>query len=612
MSNNPYGPQKTGLMKIWSNLTLGAKIVSIVLVLGLFTGLAYVFAPGITRDVSKSLTSFKIDDTEINSESDASFQPLPELKPANVKKPLIRIAGYAWNGQSALISSIGGPVTKKGSFMEKNGLNVEFVKQDWLSELRSMQMTFVDEFHKGNQYPQSERSANFIVIMGDGAPFYISTAQSFLDKTYGKDKYHLVVVGAVGMSRGEDKVIGPSSWKKDPKEMIGKTISVVPGDGDWVTLLNYCFLNGLKVNPDFTTYDPDAVNIHPSANDDYIESAKELIKSVQNGYKVEKLEVINGKLTGKKVMVPIDGCATWTPGDQIVFDALSGFTDIASTKDFPNQMPTTIITLKEWAEKHEEEVIGVLKSSYEAANQIKKYDEWAKFAGNALSETYQLENGDYWYKMFKGETKTKDGVTYSVGGSGVLNYSDAMQYYGITDGVNRYKSVYNQVSNYLTQMNPFDFNSSVEEVVPFDKAVDLSYLKSIHDVETQAVEKIDYTTQRTEVMASGEWHINFATNSDVIQSDSYDELETVYNLLVQAENTKVTIVGHTDNTGSSEINVPLSKNRANSVSEFLKKKGIQSNRIQYVDGKGDSEPIGDNNTSSGKAKNRRVTITLLK
>lgn len=258
------------------------------------------------------------------------------------------------------------------------------------------------------------------------------------------------------------------------------------------------------------------------------------------------------------------------------------------------------------------EVVGILKSSYEAANQIKKYDEWAKFAGTSLSETYQLENGEYWYNMFKGQTKTKEGVTYSVGGSGVLNYSDAIQYYGITDGINRYKSVYNQVSNYLTQMNPFNFNSSVDEVVPYDKAVDLRYLKSIHDVETQAVEKIDYTSQRTEVMASGEWHINFATGSDEILSDSYDELETVYNLLVQAEDTKVSIIGHTDNTGNPSINLPLSKSRANSVSEYLKSKGILSKRVQYVDGKGDTEPIADNGTSVGKSKNRRVTITLLK
>jgi hypothetical protein len=45
------------------------------------------------------------------------------------------------------------------------------------------------------------------------------------------------------------------------------------GDGDWVTAVNYAFAKGLKVNPDPSTYDPDAVNFLASANDDYIESA---------------------------------------------------------------------------------------------------------------------------------------------------------------------------------------------------------------------------------------------------------------------------------------------------------------------------------------------------
>ena len=45
--------------------------------------------------------------------------------------------------------------------------------------------------------------------MGDGAPFYISTMQQALDDKFGKDKYHVQVVGAVGISYGEDKLIGP-------------------------------------------------------------------------------------------------------------------------------------------------------------------------------------------------------------------------------------------------------------------------------------------------------------------------------------------------------------------------------------------------------------------
>jgi outer membrane protein OmpA-like peptidoglycan-associated protein len=74
----------------------------------------------------------------------------------------------------------------------------------------------------------------------------------------------------------------------------------------------------------------------------------------------------------------------------------------------------------------------------------------------------------------------------------------------------------------------------------------------------------------------------------------------------------LTIVGHTDNTGTSTGNVALSKNRAQAVVEYLKNKGIPSTRFQLIDGKGQSEPVADNSTAAGKSQNRRVVITLLK
>jgi flagellar motor protein MotB len=56
----------------------------------------------------------------------------------------------------------------------------------------------------------------------------------------------------------------------------------------------------------------------------------------------------------------------------------------------------------------------------------------------------------------------------------------------------------------------------------------------------------------------------------------------------------------------------LSKNRAQSVVDYLTQKGIPSNRFQLIDGKGQNEPVSDNNSASGKAKNRRVVVTFLK
>ncbi|WP_205959306.1 OmpA family protein [Flavobacterium rivulicola] len=593
--------------------TLSEFLIVVVGIGGILAGI-YFLSPGLRTAVSKQLNGIELNTQDVNNVTNAEKIALPskEISTEVSNKPLVRIAGYAWNAQSGMIVSNGGPKTTKGSLMEKNGVNLEIIRQDWLSELRNMQMKFIEEFDGGTEFPSSDKSAFAVMIMGDGAPFYISSVQKALDEKYGKDKYHLQVMGAVGMSYGEDKLIGPPSWKSNPKSMKGAVISAVLGDGDWVTTVNYCFANGLKVNPDPTTYDADAVNIYPSENDDYIKSAEELIKSQTTGWSVSLKEVINGKLTGKSVNRKIDGCATWTPGDKLVFDKLSGFVDIVSTKEFNNQMPTVLIGLKEWATKNPDIVTNILKSALTASNQMKNYDDWRVRASEAVTDTYKMESPEYWYKMFQGQQGTKNGLTYNMGGSKVFNYADGMQYFGMTDGVNRYKSVYNQVGTYLTELNPFGFNENVGRVVPYEEAVNLFFMKNINDIESTAADKADYTAQATEVMASGEWKINFSSGSASIQSNSNKDLERIYNLLVQAENSKLTIVGHTDNVGGDAANIPLSRNRAQAVVDYLKQKGIPESRFQLIDGKGASEPVADNSTESGKAKNRRVVITFLK
>lgn len=595
-------------------LTTLSELLIVIIVIGGILGALYYFSPGLRVDDSKQLTGLDIDNKDVNNVTTSEKIALPatNLSAKVSGQPLIRIAGYAWNAQSGIIVANGGSKTTEGSLMEKNNVNLEIIRQDWLSELRNMQMKFIEDYDKGNEYPASDKSAFAVMIMGDGAPFYISTMQQAIDDKFGKDKYHIQVVGSVGLSYGEDKLIGPKNWKVDPKTMKGSLISTVLGDGDWVVALNYAFANGLKVNPDVTTYDPEAVNFIPSENDDYMKASEELIKSQKSGWTVPLKEVKNGKLTGQTINKKIDGCATWTPGDKAVFDALDGFTDIVSTKEFNNQMSTTIIAVKEWCDKHPETVSNILKASLTASNQMKQFDDWAVRASEAVAQAYNLETPKYWYAMFKGEKGNKNGMEYNMGGSRVFNYADVMQYYGISDGVNRYKSVYNQVSNYLKELNPFGFNQSVKRIVPYEEAVNLFFLKNINDIDAGQAYKADYSKKSEEVMASGEWNINFDLGSARISGSSEKTLETIYNLLIQAEASKLKLEGHTDNTGSSEANNTLSYNRAQSVVNYLKNKGIPESRFQSVEGKGEDFPIADNNSESGKAKNRRVVIVLMK
>lgn len=101
--------------------------------------------------------------------------------------------------------------------------------------------------------------------------------------------------------------------------------------------------------------------------------------------------------------------------------------------------------------------------------------------------------------------------------------------------------------------------------------------------------------------------VSFDTGS----ADIKPNLAPVLNRFAQTLNanpvTTVRVIGHTDSRGSDAINNPLSINRAASVRDYLSARGVQASRIA-IDGRGSHEPIADNSTDAGRARNRRVEI----
>ncbi|MEO6683852.1 MAG: OmpA family protein [Ginsengibacter sp.] len=100
--------------------------------------------------------------------------------------------------------------------------------------------------------------------------------------------------------------------------------------------------------------------------------------------------------------------------------------------------------------------------------------------------------------------------------------------------------------------------------------------------------------------------ILFDVNSDKIKPESAGTLKGIADILKENATVKVKIIGHTDSDGDDAANLTLSKKRSASVKNVLTKEyGIDASRME-TDGLGESKPIADNNTSEGKATNRRV------
>lgn len=104
-------------------------------------------------------------------------------------------------------------------------------------------------------------------------------------------------------------------------------------------------------------------------------------------------------------------------------------------------------------------------------------------------------------------------------------------------------------------------------------------------------------------------NIYFNTNKATLQTISYDPLNQLVDILNKYPNAKLTIEGHTDNTGTNAYNIQLSGSRAKTVLSYLTSKGIAANRLTAV-GYGEEKPVATNNTAEGRTLNRRVELKL--
>ena len=115
----------------------------------------------------------------------------------------------------------------------------------------------------------------------------------------------------------------------------------------------------------------------------------------------------------------------------------------------------------------------------------------------------------------------------------------------------------------------------------------------------------------TKVLKDAFENLNFEFAKTIIKEESYPFLDELADVLKKEPTWTLKAVGYTDNKGSDKFNLELSKGRSLAVQRYLISKGIDTNRI-ISEGYGKANPIADNSTPEGQAKNRRVELYILK
>ena len=136
------------------------------------------------------------------------------------------------------------------------------------------------------------------------------------------------------------------------------------------------------------------------------------------------------------------------------------------------------------------------------------------------------------------------------------------------------------------------------------------------DLDRQAAELRGSLNSNISVTNTGEYLIVnmpqdllFAVDSATLRSDLTSDIRTVAASLLKYPNSRIEVIGHTDNTGSAAYNQDLSQRRAVSVAGVLRDSGVPGGRVSAY-GRGEDVPVASNLTPDGRAQNRRVEIII--
>ncbi len=179
-------------------------------------------------------------------------------------------------------------------------------------------------------------------------------------------------------------------------------------------------------------------------------------------------------------------------------------------------------------------------------------------------------------------------------------------------------SYYNSANNQLIRTMKTDAKGEATVIVPNElsyrfEAVSLNSSSAIVDLTNvfrDTIIQIKLSVMHIEDgMKYNLQNANFEIGSANLNSEAKLELNKLAKLMIDYPNITIQVDGHTDNEGTPVFNQDLSEKRANSVKTYLVSNGIEKKRINTT-GYGLSKPVGTNETEEGKAKNRRIEITI--
>ncbi len=285
----------------------------------------------------------------------------------------------------------------------------------------------------------------------------------------------------------------------------------------------------------------------------------------------------------------LDAAATWQPYLSQAAESTSAHI-LFDTKDATNIVLDGIVFRQDFIDNNKETISKLLEGSLKAESMYST-------DASAISQTFP---------MFA--TQSKEDTLAQTGDAALYNCASnvkALENNGTASSLFRDMSVIwkslGEDADPSNADNAFyaDAAKGLQSKFPDDKVSKPTFTTEQKN-EAQAKDN-------KQALLSQKLTINFETNSAAIDPESYSSLQEFYKTASILDGTIIQIEGNTDSTGDAQLNKTLSEKRARSIAMYLQSQGLDSSRFVVV-GRGQDNPIADNNTEDGKTANRRTDV----
>lgn len=300
----------------------------------------------------------------------------------------------------------------------------------------------------------------------------------------------------------------------------------------------------------------------------------------------------------------VDAAVVWSPDDEGCLAAVPGARILESTKSASNIIADVFIAKKAWIEQNQARVNQLYEGWMKGAAEINSNDANKRKAAKILSENFEGVTQDWAYKAINNVRLTTHGDNQNFFG---LN----PEYNGVTGDrlYGRMSQVYGALG-YLEGRTP-----TWREIANSTLVRSATLSGAGHEAEGQKA-FTEVTTQEgagKEAIATKQVSISFRTGEFRLDENAKYIIDREFVEIAKAfANSRIRIEGNTDNVGSRESNIALSKKRAETVRDYLvNEHGMPRNRFVVI-GNGPDKPVAGNNDENGRSKNRRTDFELIR